>query len=309
MELRHLRYFLVVAEEGHFTRAAQRLGMQQPPLSQQIRALENELGFDLFQRHPKGAALTVGGEAFLKEAKAILQNVEQAAGRAARAADGTEGSIAVACTSSAAAHPLIPAIVHAFRDAYPAVHLDFSEGNAAELTDAVERRKLDIAFLRQPVSRPAGLAFRQLAEEEMLLVLPRSHPLLRDEDGDHMPTISLKSLAQERFILVRRHGAPGMYSDLIDACERAGFTPKIALEVERMLTNISLVASGIGVSAVPASMNGFHRDSVRYCRIRTVGRKLLAPLTLVHPQSDSSPAVRNFLALAQAAPAAKRCAP
>lgn len=300
MELRHLRYFLVVAEEGHFTRAAQRLGMQQPPLSQQIRALEKELGFALFRRHPKGAALTVGGEAFLKEATAILHGVEQAAERAARAAEGAEGNISVGCTSSAAAHPLIPKIVQAFRVAYPAVHLDFREGSAAELTEEIERRKLDIAFLRLPVSKPPMLAFHRLAEEEMLLVLPVDHHLLAGRSGDEMPSIPLKALAQERFILVRRYGAPGMYSNLIDACERAGFTPQIALEVERMLPNISLVAAGVGISAVPASMKGFHRESVVYCHIRGERKTLAAPLTMSHWKTDISPAVENFLGLAKA---------
>jgi DNA-binding transcriptional LysR family regulator len=299
MELRHLRYFLVVAEEGHFTRAAERLGMQQPPLSQQIRALEQELGFALFRRHPKGADLTTGGAVFLAEAKAILEQVEQAAARAARAADGSEGSITLGFTSSAAAHPLIPKMVRAYRDAWPGVSLDFREGNAAELTAAIESGKLNIAFLRLPVSRPPQLAFHQLLEEEMLLVLPAGHAALGGGRGGEMPHVSLKSLKDEQFILVRKHGAPGMYSNLIEACERAGFTPKIAIEVDRMLTNISLVAAGAGISAVPASMKGFHRESVVYCRIRDGGPKLGAPLTLVSRSEGLPPADLNFIALAK----------
>lgn len=294
MELRHLRYFVVVAEEGHFTRAAERLGMQQPPLSQQIRALEQELGFDLFRRHPKGAELTVGGAAFLKEARTILDSVQQAAARAARAADGSEGTLSVGFTSSAAAHPLIPRIVRAYRDAWPGVSLDFKEGNAAELTEAIAAGKLDLGFLRQPVSRPPGIAFHRLLEEEMLLVLPTGHPVLENRRGDSAPAVSLKSLKDERFILVRRHGAPGMYSNLIDACKRAGFTPDIAIEVERMLTNISLVAAGAGVSAVPASMRGFHAESVVYCRIREREAGLSAPLTMASKEDDVSPAVHHF---------------
>ncbi len=295
MELRHLRYFVAVAEEGHFTRAAERLGMQQPPLSQQIRALEQELGFDLFKRHPKGADLTPGGAAFLAEARAILENVQQAAVRAGRVADGSAGTIAVGFTSSAAAHPLIPQIVRAYREAWPGVSLDFKEGNAAELTEAIAEGKLQLAFLRLPVSRPPGIVFQQLLEEEMLLVLPVGHPLLQNRRGDDMPAISLKSLRDERFILVRRHGAPGMYSNLIDACKRAGFTPQIAIEVDRMLTNISLVAAGAGISAVPASMRGFHPDSVVYCRIRDGVPGLSAPLTLATRDDDPPPAARHFL--------------
>jgi DNA-binding transcriptional LysR family regulator len=299
MELRHLRYFVVVAEEGHFTRAAERLGMQQPPLSQQIRSLEQELGFELFRRHPKGADLTAAGAVFLKEARAILESVQRASQRAARAASGSEGSLVIGLTSSAAAHPLIPRIVRAYREAWPGIGLEFKEGNAAEMTEAIAADKLDVAFLRVPVRHPPGSGFHRLLEEEMLLGLPAGHKLLRRSRRDAMPEISLKSLRDEEFILVRRHGAPGMYSNLIEACPRAGFTPKIAAEVERMLTNISLVAAGAGVSADPASMRGFHADTAVDCRIRDGGPGLGATLTMACKESDSSPALAHLLAQAK----------
>ena len=300
MELRHLRYFLMVAEEQHFTRAAERLNMQQPPLSHQIRLLEEELGFELFRRHPKGAALTAGGAVFVKEAQAILRGVEQASARAARAAQGFEGALAIGFTSSAAAHPLIPGVIRAYRDAYPNVHLDLREANAAELTEGIDRGKVNVAILRTPVSHPRGVSFFSLLEEEMLLILPVGHALVAGAHKGKMPVIDLKSLADEEFILVRRHGAPGMYSNLIEACEKAGFTLKIASEVERMLTNISLVAAGAGVSVVPASMKDFHRQSVVYCRIRNARPALMAPITLVSRQDGNSPAEKNFLDLAKA---------
>jgi DNA-binding transcriptional LysR family regulator len=299
MELRHLRYFLMVAEEQHFTRAAERLNMQQPPLSHQIRLLEEELGFELFRRHPKGAALTAGGAVFVREAQAILRSVEQASARASRAAQGFEGALAIGFTSSAAAHPLIPGIIRAYREAYPGVHLDLSEGNAAELTEGIENGKVNIALLRSPVSQPRGVSFLPLIEEEMLLILPVGHPLVAGAGRGGMPVIALKSLAGEEFILVRRHGAPGMYSNLLEACENAGFTPKIASEVDRMLTNISLVAAGVGISVVPASMKDFHRDSVVYCRIRNAKPRLVAPITLVSRADSNSPAEKNFLELAK----------
>jgi DNA-binding transcriptional LysR family regulator len=295
MELRHLRYFLVVAEEGHFTRAAERLGMQQPPLSQQIRALEQELGFPLFRRHPKGAELTAAGATFLAEARVILDDVQQAAARARRVANGSAGAIAVGFTSSAAAHSLIPKIVRAYRAAWPDVSIEFREGNAAELTDAVAEGKLHLGFVRRPVGGPAGIAYQRLVEEDMLLVLPVGHALLRGRREEGMPLISLGSLRDERFILVKGRGATGMYANLINACGRAGFVPQIAAEVDRMLTNISLVAAGVGISAVPASMQGFHADSVVYCRIRDGGPGLSAPLTLVTREHDLLPAARHFV--------------
>ncbi|WDZ94266.1 LysR substrate-binding domain-containing protein [Herbaspirillum sp. WKF16] len=309
MELRHLRYFLVVAEEQHFTRAAERLGMQQPPLSQQIRLLEQELGFELFRRHPKGADLTAGGKVFLEEAKAILRSVELASQKAARAAQGFAGTISIGFTSSAAAHPLIPGIIRAYRQAYPGVHMALTEANAAELTEDVMHGKVDMGFLRQPVAQPQGIAFHALVEEEMLLILPAGHPLLADArkrgrraGDDAMPEVSLKALAGEEFILVRRHGAPGMYSNLIAACENAGFTPKIALEIDRMLTNISLVAAGVGISVVPASMKSFHRESVVYCRVKDARPALLAPINLVCRGEPAGPTQQNFLKLAREFP-------
>ncbi|NWB84316.1 LysR substrate-binding domain-containing protein [Pseudomonas gingeri] len=305
MELRHLRYFLMVAEEQHFTRAALRLNMQQPPLSQQIQALEKELGFDLFRRHSKGVDLTPGGLIFLQEARDILNRVSDATRRSAKAAQGYEGTLSVGLTSSAAAHHLIPHIVRAYREAYPGVSLLLNEGSARELTDDVVQRKLDIGILRVPVSPPHAMSFYQLIEEDMLLVLPIGHRLLKctrkkkaEGSDEPMPVIALKLLADEPFILVRRSGATGMYSKLIEACENAGFTPKIAFEVERMLTNISLVAAGAGISVVPASMNGFHRKSVVYCHISARPR-LVAPITLICRYEEQGPILCNFINLAQ----------
>lgn len=299
MELRHLRYFLMVAEELHFTRAAARLNMQQPPLSQQIRALERELGFDLFKRHPKGVDLTAGGQIFLQEARDILTRVEDGARRAARAAQGFEGVLSIGFTSSAAAHPLIPGIIRAYRAAYPNVSLLLSEGNAMELTEDVSQGKIDVGILRAPVSQSQSLGLHRLLNEEMLLVLPVGHPLLAGAPGGESPTVSLKDLADEHFILVRRQGAPGMYARLLQACENAGFTPKVAFEIERMLTNISLVASGAGISVVPASMRGFHSESVVYCRIRDARPRLVAPITLIRSNEDKGPVQQNFITMAR----------
>lgn len=154
MELRHLRYFIMVAEERHFTRAAARLNMQQPPLSQQIRALEQELGFELFKRHPKGVDLTAGGLVFLDEARVILARVEQGSLKASRAAHGIEGTLVIGFTSSAAAHPLIPRIIRAYREHYPGVELSIKEGSAREVTEDTTEKRIDIGILRVPVSAP-----------------------------------------------------------------------------------------------------------------------------------------------------------
>ncbi|WP_457980269.1 LysR family transcriptional regulator [Ectopseudomonas composti] len=294
MELRHLRYFVMVAEERHFTRAAARLNMQQPPLSQQIRALEQELGFELFIRHAKGVDLTVGGEVFLREARDILVRVQQGGLKAARAAQGIEGTLRLGFTSSAASHPLIPKIIRRYREDYPGVDIALNEGSARVLTDNVVSERVDIGILRAPVADPAGIAYHRLLNEELVLTLPVGHRLLASKGA-----ISLKDLADEPLILVRRPGAPGMYANFLQACRNAGFEPHVAFEVERMLTNVSLVAAGAGVSVVPASMRGFHEHSVAYRSIRDAKPRLVAPITLVCRELHQSPQVANFIALAR----------
>ena len=300
MELRHLRYFTMVAEERHFTRAAARLHMQQPPLSQQIRALELELGFDLFKRHAKGVDLTAAGQVFLEEARAILAQVDNASRRAARVAEGVEGVLSIGFTSSAAAHPLIPRIIRAYRQAFPRVSIVLHEVNARGLTDEVGARSLDVGILRAPVARPDEVQFHRLLNEELLLVLPVDHPLLAGREApDGMPELRLAELRDEPFILVRRPGAPGMYANLLKACRNAGFEPEVAFEVERMLTNVSLVAAGAGVSVVPASMKDLQRASVVYCRIVGAKPRLAAPITLLCHAQNQTPPVINFTTLAR----------
>lgn len=300
MELRHLRYFVMVAEERHFTRAAARLNMQQPPLSQQIRALEDELGFDLFKRHPKGVDLTAGGLVFLQEAQGILARVKEGSLKASRAAHGIEGQLSIGFTSSAAAHPLIPRIIRAYRERYPGVAVSLKEGSAQKLTDMSIEGGVDVGILRAPVSRHQSIEFHRLLNEEMLLTLPVGHRLLAEHDPfAKPPSISLDDLQDERFILVRRPGAPGMYANLIKACQNAGFNPKIAFEVERMLTNVSLVAAGAGISIVPASMKDVHKESVVYCPIAHARPRLHAPITLVCRSFNQLPPLQNFIDLSR----------
>nr|WP_276583574.1 LysR family transcriptional regulator [Pseudomonas sp. RIT-PI-S] len=301
VELRHLRYFIAVAEERHITRAAARLNMQQPPLSQQIRALEQELGFELFRRHPKGVDLTAAGHRYLGQVRDILARLQAAAEEGARIAAGLEGTLSVCFTSSAAAHPLTSLAIRAYRKAYPGVSVRLEEGSAQAVTERMIEQQVDVGFLRAPVAEHPALAFHHLLDEPLLLVLPIDHPLLGHSPVDEagMPAIALADLAQAPFILVRRPGAPGMYADLLDACRRAGFEAKVAFEVERMLTNVNLVAAGEGVSVVPASMQNLLAGSVRYCSLRDVQPPLVAPLTLVARMHQASPAACHFVELAK----------
>ena len=287
MELRHLRYFLAVAEERQFTRAAARLHMQQPPLSQQVHELEEELGFALFVRQPRGVELTAPGEAFADYARSVLRTLEQGVTHARRVAQGQVGRVRIALTSSAAFHPLAPAAIRDFRENYPDIAIELSEINAAEIIEMMSQGRVDVAILRKPIETPADLRFELLAQERMLLVLPIGHALIGRRE------VSLDALTGEPFIFIRRPGAPGMYADFIRACEARGFTPRVVDEVPRMVTAINLVAAGGGVTLVPASMQRYRQESVRYCRIHG-DDAFRAPLHLVTRMEAESPAAARF---------------
>ena len=298
MELRHLRYFLAVAEHRSFTRAAGALGIQQPPLSQQVRDLERELGYVLFRRLPRGVELTEGGAVFRDEASDILAAVSRGVARGAQAAQGTAGRLTLGFTSSAVTHRLAPELIRRYREAHPAVAREVVEGNAAQLTEAVAAGRLDIAFIRRPVSEQSAIAYHEVAVEKLLVALPARHPVAERARSRGASHVRLRDLAGEAFILVRRPGAPGMYGDLIEACHRVGFAPRVVAEVDQMLTNITLVAAGVGVSVVPASMADIHRDAVFYAAAKDAP-ELAAPLNLATRIGEASPVVAGFVRFAR----------
>jgi DNA-binding transcriptional LysR family regulator len=289
MELRHLRYFVAVADAGHMTRAAAQLGIQQPPLSLQIKALETQLGMPLFLRHPKGVHLTDGGRAFLPEARRLLADMAALEARMSRFARGEQGRLAVAFTSSAAAHAFTPQALRACRARHPDITLELSEANAAEITDGVAQARLHCGLLRVPVSHPDGVALEHLLDEPAVLALPLDHRLATGRGA-----VAITQLRDEGLVLVRRSGAPGLYANLLALCEAAGFQPRIVAEVERMTTNLNLVAAGAGISVVPASMQGLHSQAVAY---RPLAARLDAPLTLAYRSADCAGPTASFVAL------------
>ena len=293
MELRHLRYFVAVAEEGHVTRAAERLGIQQPPLSQRIRALETELDLQLFHRKPRGVELTQAGETFLAEARAILERVEHAAAAARRTARGEAGRIGIGFTSSASFHPFVPRAIRAFREAQPLIALSLEEGGTAELVEMLRAEKLDAAFVRSPIGQAAGVEVASVLEEEMVAALPAGHPLCTGVAAARLP---LAALEGETFILYRRPLGPGLYDAIIAACQRAGYSPQIGQEAPRMLSTLSLVATGLGVTLVPDSMRGLGVEGVAYKRL-DASAGLVAPLNLAYRRGESGAAARRFIAL------------
>jgi DNA-binding transcriptional LysR family regulator len=300
MDLKHLRYFVAVAETGHITRAAQRLGMQQPPLSQQIRALEQSLGTTLFHRHPKGVTLTDSGQLLLEDSRRLLTDAEAVRARMRAVAEGHAGVLAVGFTSSAASHAFTPRVLRACREQFPGIALQIREDHAAGITEAVAAGRLHCGFLRVPVDRPPGLRFETLLREPVLVALPIGHALLARKAR----RLSLPQLKDERFILVRQSGAPGLYAQLLTLCEAQGFTPAIAHEVSRMMTALNLVAAGEGLTVVPASMRGAHPDAIEY-RELAGARGLDAPLTLAYREAGLRGPLQSFVRLVrEAAPRA-----
>ncbi|NKB57240.1 MAG: LysR family transcriptional regulator [Alphaproteobacteria bacterium] len=300
MELRHLRYFVAVAEESHITRAAEKLGIQQPPLSQQIKALETELDVQLFRRKPRGVELTDAGRLLLEDARQILEKVEHARAATQRTARGEQGRIVAGFTSSAPFHPLVPRVIRSFREATPLVSMQLEEAGTGTLVEGLRNETLDVAFIRSPVSDVEGIAVHPLIEEDMVVALHAGHRIAAE--GDEEP-IALEALASEPFILYRRSVGPGLHDAIITACNGAGFTPDVAQEAPRITSTLNLVAAGLGVSLVPDSLRRLQMDGISYRCIRQ-RPALKAPLNLACRRVENSIAVRRFIDMTRLAAAA-----
>jgi DNA-binding transcriptional LysR family regulator len=296
MELRHLRYFVAVAEELHFTRAAQRLGIGQPPLSQQIQQLEAEIGTPLFRRLPRRIQLTEAGSSFFEDARAMLDQAEKAKERARRAARGELGRIRVGMINSAPFHALIPRILREYRARHPQVALSLDENYTPELAAQVRDERLDIAFIRPLLGPEPGLVTERLFDEPVLVALPQGHPRARSR------SIPLAALSLEAFVLFPRAVGSGLHDEIMSSCRRAGFAPRIAQETSQVTSIVNLVAAGLGISLVPASMQQVHSEGVVFRPIR--GDAPIARMSLVYREQEDSAPVQHLLALARALAAA-----
>src|SRR5580658_6582610 len=290
MELRHIRYFLAVAEERHFTRAAAKVGIGQPPLSQQIKDLEREVGAALFHRLAHGAELTEAGKAFLagvKEMPLIAQRASMAARRAAR---GETGSLRVGFTATATFNVAVPLAIRTFRRAYPEIHLTLEEANTTRLVIGLREGTLDAAFLRPGTLGTEELQLRRLPDEPMVVALPKGHPAAA------LKKIDLAVLRDDPFLLFPREIAPTVYDTVIDACRKAGFEPVIGQLAPHFSSIVNLVAAELGVSIVPASMTQVRVTGIAYRRI--AGQSPTTRLALAFRRGETSPVVRNFIARA-----------
>jgi DNA-binding transcriptional LysR family regulator len=290
MELRHLRYFVVVAEELHFRRAAERLHMSQPPLSQQIRRLEEEVGATLLLRNQRRVELTAAGAAFLERAREILVAVEDAARQARRVQRGEVGRLAVGFVGSAM-YSFVPELLRAFRDQSPDIALRLLELGTTEQLRQLEDGRLDAGFLRAPRARP-GVTIETVLEEPVVVALPDVHPLAG------RPLLRLGDLEGEPLVLLTPARSPGLRDALAGAIERLGGEERIVQEVAEIQTVVGLVAAGVGISLVPESVRALVRHGVTYRPL--AGDAPAVRLAMAWRTSDDSPVLAAFLEKARA---------
>ncbi|MFD4016600.1 LysR family transcriptional regulator [Streptomyces sindenensis] len=292
MELRHLNAFLAVAEELHFGRAAKRLQMAQPPLSQQIRQLERELGVQLFHRNTRSVRLTSAGESFLEPVRTVLDDLDTAVRAARSAGTGEYGRVTIGF-AGASSHETLPRLTRAVRAAHPGLELVMTGQTYANTAlSRVADGSLDLGFVRLPVTRP-GVAHRVIDEEELVCALPSDHPLARRE------TVPLDVLAGEPFVSFPANSGSTVRDAMTEACEGAGFTPRIVQEAPDSYTILALVAAGVGVTLTVTSVQHIQQNGLVYRPLAGPTVRLRA--ALAWRADNPSAALRAVLAVAEEA--------
>ncbi len=285
MELRHLRYFVTVVEERHFGRAAARLFMSQPPLSQQIQHLEAEIGAQLLDRTTRKVALTAAGESFYHDALRILQGVDDASERARRLGRGDMGFFAVGFVASAA-YDILPRIFREFREMLPQVELALHELQGHEQGDALASGRIHVGLSRLPTVSESTVV-ETVSEETLVAALPASHPLAFQEE------VGIVDLHGEPFILYPE-SSRSRYAQLIfQLCSDHGFEPQVVQQTGEVQTAVSLVAAGIGVTLVPESVQAVHRAGIVYRPLKEP-RPAVA-LSVAYRSDEKSPILPHFL--------------
>jgi DNA-binding transcriptional LysR family regulator len=294
MELRHLRYFVAVAEELSFTRAAERLHIGQPPLSHQIQMLEAEVGAQLLERSKRWVRLTEAGKLFLADAQRILALSNQAVQTARRAERGEAGELRVGFTFSTPLTPLFATVINRYRQRYPGVTLTLHEMSTFGQIDAIGDRRLDLGLVRPPEQAlPDGVVLTVLRRDPLVLVLPVEHALAKKK------VIAISDLEGQPLVMYPKTAGTGIHPQIFRLCKEAGFVPNIAVEAGEASTIIGLVAAGSGISVLPSSFEIIRMSGVCY-------RPLADPeantaLLLARRKDEISPLVAGFVAVAEEA--------
>ena len=288
MELRHLRYFVAVAEELHFGRAAKRLRIAQPPLSRQIRDLEREIGTPLFDRTARGVELTPAGSAFLPEARLTLAQAERAQRTAQRAARGETGRLRVGFVEAATHSGILPNVLSFFRMHLPSIGLSLFEMDALQQSEALRDGRIDLGLLHNaPLDADRWLRVEAVYTDPVMLAVHSAHRLAG------RARFVLADLAEESFALFSRPVAPSVYDHIIARCRAAGFSPRVVQEAAGWHTLVSLVGAGVGIALIPRSLRQFKQEDVAYRSVQDLSVEM--ELSAVWKRGDRSPVRERFV--------------
>ncbi|WP_447878910.1 LysR family transcriptional regulator [Serratia fonticola] len=282
IETRLLHQFIAVAEELHFNRAAQRLHMAQPPLSQAIRRLEHEIGAPLFERTNRCVSLTPAGTDFLATARKVLRLLDEGVEQTRRVAQGIEGHLTLTFINIAPYDALLGALQR-FRSAFPAISFTMREATTQEQVEALEHGRAELGFMRPPGRTAPELRFESILREPIMIGLPATHPLASHE------IIPLAALRDDAFVSSPRHLGQGFYDQLVQLCAAAGFIPRIAQQARQLQTLVALVASGFGAALLPASLAQEGRKDVVFRPIQVNAPDALRHVELLMAWNPHSP--------------------
>ncbi|WP_454690081.1 LysR substrate-binding domain-containing protein [Achromobacter aloeverae] len=293
MDFRQLRYFVAVAEELSFSAAARRLHISQPPLSMQVKALEDELGTELLARNKRNVALTEAGRLFLEQARRALQHLERAGDVVRQAIRGEAGEIRIAFTASVPMFEAFPRMVQDFRGRHPAARADLIHMSTGQQLQALAEKSIDVGFLRPSIlfCPPPGIRVLRLWRDRLVAVLPARHRLA----GEDTP-LPLAALSEETFILFPRGLGCGLFEHVTVLASRAGFAPHVGQDAREGATIIGLVAAGMGVSVLPETYAKTGIPGVVYRRLET--DDAASEILLAHRADDASPLLARFFAMA-----------
>ncbi len=289
MELRHLRYFAAVGEEQHYGRAAQRLRVAQPALSRQIQDLEDEVGFKLFERLPRGVKLSSAGKLFLEDARRILQQVNEATARAAGVAQGRSGTLRIGFMENASWHGVVPDSLRKFRERHPDAELKLNPASSADQIEEIRSGRVDAGFLYNILKDEGELDQLSVAIEHLKLAVPKGHPLIR------IKRLRLRDLVDVPFIWFPRREGPAFYDHLMQECYRGGLkSPRIVQEAGNEATVLSLVSHGMGVGWI--NETALWRCPKNVVIVPVSDLDIPLPVVLVWRKDNNSPLLASFIA-------------
>ena len=297
VELRQLRYFVAIVEEGGFSRAAERLHISQPPLSTQMKSLEDEIGVQLFERSNRGVSVTAAGSVFYEEVVAVLARLEHARNKTVQVGRGDVGSLSVGFVSIAD-YGILPPALKSFRAQFPLVEVNLHELTTDAQIRELRAATLDLGIGLAPVDEP-DLEFKSVLREELVLAAPSGHPAIKGDGA-----VDMRALSKTSFIVPPRDVAPGLYDLTISYCRSFGFAPQIGQNARQMQTVIGLVSCGMGVALVPSSVRNLKRTGVQYRRLR--GKPALIEIGILRLRGADSPLRENFVVALNGAARAAR---